>query len=126
MISLEAYRAAIGQWHPGARMMKRHRENDEDKNFEGTERRVIRFYKNFIVLFIAFVLMPLLLTNLTRAMMRSKQQRTGDDVSLPTPLKVVRLLLIMAGVETDPGPGPTEAKEKNISANTVGGYSKTI
>lgn len=124
MISLEAYRAAIGQWHPGARMMKRHRENDEDKNFEGTERRVIRFYKNFIVLFIAFVLMPLLLTNLTRAMMRSKQQRTGDDVSLSTPLKVVRLLLIMAGVETNPGPGPTEAERKKHQCEYCGGIFK--
>ena len=109
MISLEAYRAVIGQWQPRGSLPKR--VETTDVSCQKTEEQVIQIYKNFMILIVGLVLLPIALSSLTLEMIGSKQQKPEADVMEPMSLKNVKLLLTMAGIETNPGPRSQNVKE---------------
>ena len=111
MISLEAYRAAIGQWQPRGFHLPKSVET-KDVLCQKTEEQVIQIYKNFIILIVGLVLLPIALSSLTLEMIGSRSLKPEADVMEPMSQKNVQLLLTMAGIEQNPGPN---AKEGNIS-----------
>ena len=109
MISLEAYRAVIGQWQPRGRLPKINMIPDEA--CQQTEEQVIQIYKNFLILVVGFVLLPIALSSLTLELIESKHHKPEADVMEPMSLKNVQLLLTMAGIEKNPGPNAKEGKQ---------------
>ena len=120
MISLESYRAAVGRWHfrsissNGSR--ERHKSvphshySTRSSNDYGTR----KIYRTVIVLLTAMIAFPIVLSCLTMNMMEAEHQKAETGLDTALPLKVVKLLLIMGGVEANPGPEP-------VNRNTLGG-----
>ena len=119
MISLEAYRAAVGQWQ-GRAGTKKHCSNKGRKGQPSYYRSAEPMIeKTFFILLIGLVLLP----GLTLELIKTKQQRAEADVVAPLSLGIVRLLLMMAGIETNPG--PPENTRKNQQCEYCGGIFKS-
>ena len=109
MITPEAYRAVVGRWQSRAvsssRSRKKYRsEPCSQHGFCSPEKHVGEIYTTGIVLTTAMVLLPIVWITLTLRMMKVEHQKDETDLSTPLPLKVFKLLLVMGGVETNPGP----------------------
>ena len=76
-----------------------------------TEEQVIQIYKNFIILIVGLVLLPIALSSLTLEMIGSRSLKPEADVMEPMSQKNVQLLLTMAGIEQNPGPNAKEGKQ---------------
>ena len=125
MISLEAYRTVVGQWQSRAGVSKqRHLKKTKDESCQKTEEQVIQIYKNFTILIVGLVLLPIAWTNLTLEMIEVKHQKPEADVVESGSLKTVRLLLVMAGIETNPGPEGVENAGKGKQCEYCGGIFK--
>ena len=113
MISLESYRAAVGRWQFRGVSSSRSREKHKSVPcWVGSDfdKRVMKIYAAGIVLLTAMVAMPIMLSCLTINMIEAEYHKTEAKQDTLLPLKVVQMLLVMGGVETNPGP---EAENRN-------------
>ena len=110
MISLESYRSAIGRWQfrtvSSSRSRERHKSEPcgQHSGSSHNNKPVGKIYTAGILFLTTMAVFPIMLSCLTASMMGAGHERTVTDQDTVLPLKVVEMLLVVGGVEMNPGP----------------------
>ena len=117
MISSEAFRAVIGCWNatwvhfkPLKRCSsKKSGLSEKDPEDKLKDALVLQFYKNFILLFLGFVVLPYLLLYSSHHLIVNRPEpqlnkNLWRERTVILTKQLIQKLLIMAGIESNPGP----------------------
>ena len=105
MISLESYRAAVGRWQ--FRHVSSSRPREKHKSVPRCHHSVIRVKRKMtvsVMFLTAMIVLPIMLPCLSMKMIEAGHQKTVADLNTVLPRKVFQMLLVMGGIETNPGP----------------------
>ena len=114
MISLESYRAAVGRWQfrtvSSSRLRKKQKLEPHHSVGSSNNKQVMKIYTVGIALLTAMTVLPIMLSCFTRNKIEAEHQKSVADLDTGLPHKVFQMLLVMGGIETNPGP---EAENRN-------------
>lgn len=126
MISLEAYRSAVGCWNGRRAYHKPFKEkfvHNSDLQWSERDRmieaQVIMLYKRLFLLLLGAVVMPLLLLYTTQTLFANRpvSHPNKDYVReefVRMSKQLIQTLLVMAGIEKNPGPTPTHQSQGKV------------